>query len=85
MLRTIIKQLSSYDNCVVFNQVTKRYAGHSKWQNIKHIKGAKDAERSLIFAKLARLMKVAVIGCYKSLFIFIFYCAEKNLQRVVVQ
>ncbi|XP_044260411.1 translational activator of cytochrome c oxidase 1 [Tribolium madens] len=37
-----------------------RFAGHSKWQNIRHIKGAKDAERSLLFTKLSRQMKVAI-------------------------
>lgn len=39
-----------------------RFAGHSKWQNIRHIKGAKDAERSALFHRLARQMKVAVQG-----------------------
>ena len=29
-------------------------AGHSKWANIKHRKGAQDAKRSKIFAKLGR-------------------------------
>lgn len=36
-------------------------AGHSKWQNIKHIKQAKDAARANTFSKLSRQMKVAVI------------------------
>ncbi|RZC40603.1 translational activator of cytochrome c oxidase 1, partial [Asbolus verrucosus] len=40
--------------------VPRRYAGHSKWQNIRHIKGAKDAARSALFAKISRQMKVAV-------------------------
>lgn len=38
----------------------KRYAGHSKWANIKHIKGVKDAQRAANFARLTRLMKVAI-------------------------
>ncbi|XP_050298138.1 translational activator of cytochrome c oxidase 1 [Anthonomus grandis grandis] len=51
MFRSLSTQLS---------YVCKRYAGHSKWANIKHIKEAKDAERSAIFAKLSRQIKVAV-------------------------
>ncbi|KAJ8957932.1 hypothetical protein NQ318_001929 [Aromia moschata] len=38
----------------------KRYAGHSKWQNIRHIKEAKDSQRAELFTKLSRQMKVAV-------------------------
>ncbi|XP_066140519.1 translational activator of cytochrome c oxidase 1-like [Euwallacea fornicatus] len=41
--------------------MSKRFAGHSKWANIRHIKGAKDAERSLLFSKLARQIKIAVV------------------------
>ena len=29
-------------------------AGHSKWANIKHRKGAQDAKRSKIFTKLIK-------------------------------
>ncbi|XP_076327124.1 putative transcriptional regulatory protein Pmob_0807 [Tachypleus tridentatus] len=36
-------------------------AGHSKWQNIRHIKGSKDIMRAKIFDKLSRLMRQAVI------------------------
>lgn len=42
------------------NLIAKRSAGHSKWQNIKHIKGLKDAQRSTLFTKLGRQMKAAV-------------------------
>src|SRR5436190_2341546 len=34
-------------------------AGHSKWSKVKHFKGAIDAKRSRIFAKLAREISVA--------------------------
>lgn len=34
-------------------------AGHSKWANIKHRKGAQDAKRANIFTKMARLISVA--------------------------
>ncbi|XP_044763892.1 translational activator of cytochrome c oxidase 1 [Coccinella septempunctata] len=42
------------------SRMTKRYAGHSKWANIRHIKGLKDAERANYFLKLSRQMKVAI-------------------------
>ena len=35
-------------------------AGHSKWKNIQHRKGAQDAKRGKIFAKIAREIVVAV-------------------------
>ncbi len=34
-------------------------AGHSKWANIKHRKGAQDAKRSKVFSKLGREITVA--------------------------
>jgi YebC/PmpR family DNA-binding regulatory protein len=34
-------------------------SGHSKWSTIKHKKGAKDAQRGKLFAKLARVIEVA--------------------------
>jgi YebC/PmpR family DNA-binding regulatory protein len=34
-------------------------SGHSKWSTIKHKKGAKDAQRGKVFAKLARAIEVA--------------------------
>lgn len=63
MFRTVVKQFSYVcDKCIPSNQIIKRYAGHSKWQNIRHIKADQDAERALRFTKLGRLMKVAVAG-----------------------
>ena len=35
-------------------------AGHSKWANIKHKKGAADKQRSKQFGKLAKEIMVAV-------------------------
>lgn len=35
-------------------------AGHSKWANIRHIKAAKDGEKSLIFAKYSHRMRLAI-------------------------
>ncbi|CAH1164074.1 unnamed protein product [Phaedon cochleariae] len=40
--------------------IFKRFAGHSKWQNIKHIKGLKDAQKCQLFTKLGRQIKVAI-------------------------
>ncbi|XP_018569002.1 translational activator of cytochrome c oxidase 1 [Anoplophora glabripennis] len=61
MLKNIIKSAPKLcENYFNNNVVHKRLAGHSKWQNIRHIKGAKDAERSQLFTKLSRQMKVAV-------------------------
>lgn len=34
-------------------------AGHSKWANIRHRKGAQDAKRGKIFTKLIREISVA--------------------------
>ncbi|MBR2999282.1 MAG: YebC/PmpR family DNA-binding transcriptional regulator, partial [Mycoplasmataceae bacterium] len=34
-------------------------AGHSKWANIKHRKGAQDAARAKLFAKLSKEIMVA--------------------------
>ncbi|ENN81703.1 hypothetical protein YQE_01908, partial [Dendroctonus ponderosae] len=42
------------------NLIAKRFAGHSKWANIRHVKGTKDAQRGLLFGKLSRQIKVAV-------------------------
>jgi transcriptional/translational regulatory protein YebC/TACO1 len=34
-------------------------SGHSKWHSIKHQKGAADAKRGKLFARLARQIEVA--------------------------
>ena len=40
-------------------QGESRMAGHSKWKNIQHRKGAQDAKRGKIFTKLAKEITVA--------------------------
>eukprot|EP00056_Hartaetosiga_gracilis_P020392 m.19161 g.19161 ORF g.19161 m.19161 type:complete len:325 (+) comp8418_c0_seq2:4-978(+) len=40
--------------------VARRFAGHSKWANIKHQKGAADKKRALLFQKLTNGIAVAV-------------------------
>ncbi|XP_030384447.1 uncharacterized protein LOC115631750 [Scaptodrosophila lebanonensis] len=37
-----------------------RMAGHSKWQNIKHIKAQKDGVRAALFTKLSRQIRLAI-------------------------
>lgn len=39
---------------------SRRYAGHSHWQNIRHIKAAKDAHKMSMTDKHMRLIEVAV-------------------------
>ncbi|XP_043279662.1 translational activator of cytochrome c oxidase 1 [Venturia canescens] len=55
--KTVIR---SFENtCAEFKEA-QRFAGHSKWANIKHIKAEKDKEKSALFAKLTRQMRVAI-------------------------
>ena len=35
-------------------------SGHSKWAKVKHFKGAVDAKRAKIFAKLGKEIAIAV-------------------------
>eukprot|EP00055_Hartaetosiga_balthica_P016640 m.105868 g.105868 ORF g.105868 m.105868 type:complete len:323 (-) comp9140_c1_seq1:151-1119(-) len=43
-----------------FQKLQCRYAGHSKWANIKHQKGAADKKKALLFQKLASNIAIAV-------------------------
>ncbi|CAK9819922.1 Probable transcriptional regulatory protein PERMA_0079 [Anthophora quadrimaculata] len=56
--RLNILLFNKYKNVLI--QESKRYAGHSKWQNIKSTKQSQDAARSLLFKNLASKMKVIV-------------------------
>ena len=42
----------------------KRFAGHSKWANIKHTKMAKDAERSNALQTAIKKMRFAIAGTF---------------------
>ncbi len=44
---------------IPYHQWRKVMAGHSKWANIKHRKGAQDAKRGKIFTKIIREISVA--------------------------
>lgn len=61
------------DHCRITlnNIVFKRNAGHSKWANIRHTKGAVDQQKSLLFSKFSRQMKLAIRGkTFQCLYIF---------------
>lgn len=45
----------------VSEHVIRRWAGHSKWANIKHQKSANDVERNKIFTRLSRMIRVAIV------------------------
>lgn len=45
----------------VLQQLTlKRFAGHSKWANIKHDKAIKDQARASMFDKFSRMIRIAI-------------------------
>lgn len=72
MFRTLAKHFfNKHDIVTTSQQIIKRYAGHSKWQNIRHIKGEKDAQRAQLFTKLGRQMKGAVVG--KNIIVLYFF------------
>lgn len=53
------KSLSSpFNACINFQQ--ERYAGHSKWSNIKHIKAANDAKKGIASARYCQMIRRAV-------------------------
>lgn len=47
---------------VKFHLSSSKLAGHSKWANIKHTKGLKDAQRATEFQRLSRTIRLAVQG-----------------------
>ncbi|XP_023014650.1 translational activator of cytochrome c oxidase 1 [Leptinotarsa decemlineata] len=59
MFNSILKVIPT-TNTLRGISIIKRFAGHSKWQNIRHIKGLKDAQKNQLFTKLGRQIKVAV-------------------------
>ncbi|XP_076631805.1 putative transcriptional regulatory protein IL1088 [Colletes latitarsis] len=50
-----------YNKCrnSIFQEI-RRYAGHSKWQNIKHTKQAQDAARSELFRSIISKMRATI-------------------------
>lgn len=45
-------------------EISKRFAGHSKWQNIKHTKAENDSARAILFLRLRNMIREAVSGIY---------------------
>ncbi|CAH1738745.1 unnamed protein product [Aphis gossypii] len=60
MYRNTFFNVADLCRAALSNIVLKRNAGHNKWSNIKHIKGANDQQKSLLFAKFSRQMKLAI-------------------------
>lgn len=65
-MASLIKFSMRYKNLINFTEC-KRFAGHSKWANIKHTKMAKDAQRSDALRQFVNKMKVAITGNYNEL------------------
>lgn len=62
MYKTLVFNVTHHCHNALYNIVLKRNAGHSKWSNIKHIKGANDQQKATLFAKLSRQIKLAIRG-----------------------
>ncbi|CAG9861424.1 unnamed protein product [Phyllotreta striolata] len=61
LMRFLVKTIRISNEIGNKNQlIIKRYAGHSKWSNIKHIKAAKDAEKARVFTRIGRQIRIAV-------------------------
>ena len=53
-------------------------AGHSKFKNIQHRKGAQDAKRGKIFTKIGREIIVAVIYLFWLIYVIVRACQESR-------
>ncbi|XP_047356198.1 translational activator of cytochrome c oxidase 1 [Vespa velutina] len=42
-------------------EISKRFAGHSKWQNVKHIKSENDSTRAILFLRLRKMIREAAL------------------------
>lgn len=59
-LGTTCSWLAGNNSRKFHTQATPLLAGHSKWANIQHVKGAKDQARSLLFSKYSKLIRAVV-------------------------
>ena len=57
----LIKLALRHRNFVNFTEC-KRFAGHSKWANIRHTKMEKDMEKSAALQNYIQKMKIAIAG-----------------------
>lgn len=62
-MASLIKCIFRHKNIVSFTEC-KRFAGHSKWQNIRHIKMEKDMEKATALNSYLQKMKIAIAGIY---------------------
>lgn len=64
MSRLLLRLGSSLGSMVSSQILPKRNAGHNKWANIRHTKAAKDGEKSELFHKLGRQIRLAIVGMF---------------------
>lgn len=57
----------------------KRFAGHSKWENIRHIKAENDHERMVVFYKLKLKMQIAIQGIFIMIVIYMCWIISSNI------
>lgn len=62
MYKSVFFKFAGLCHVAQSNIVLRRNAGHNKWSNIKHTKGAVDQQRALTFARFSRQMKLAIRG-----------------------
>ncbi|XP_050070772.1 probable transcriptional regulatory protein Teth514_1449 [Anopheles maculipalpis] len=60
LARAVKPSLNTYNNLRYIQHAVTRYAGHSKWQNIRHVKALNDGRKAVLFIKLARQIRLAV-------------------------
>jgi hypothetical protein len=60
------------------SHVPVRFAGHSHWKNVKHIKEAKDAEKQKVTLGVLQRMRVAVRG--KHFIVCMLVCKAVHVQ-----
>uniref|UniRef100_A0A182VZD3 Transcriptional regulator n=1 Tax=Anopheles minimus TaxID=112268 RepID=A0A182VZD3_9DIPT len=60
LAQAVKTSLQTYHNVRCIHQGSNLYAGHSKWQNIRHVKALNDGRKAVLFIKLARQIRLAV-------------------------
>ncbi|XP_052895928.1 probable transcriptional regulatory protein Teth514_1449 [Anopheles moucheti] len=60
LTRTVKTSLQTYHNLRCIHHGSSLFAGHSKWQNIRHVKALNDGRKAVLFIKLARQIRLAV-------------------------
>lgn len=59
-LLTLVRTVNPTTRINHFHSAACLLAGHSKWQNIRHIKATKDAEKSQMFARYSHRMRLVI-------------------------